>query len=194
MNFTRHSHDGHPLEPLASPVPGPISSGHWGAQVQQAAELAACPCHRSGADRAPRADHRPARPRPTGSCTDAPDRPRRPGTRARPPSLPFGYRRPDNATHLLSVATFRGGTPASSSSRSGRTASRLSAVTSPTGRRSSERPRQAAVQTDLICAAAQPPEPTFQPARNGGSVRVLRGTHGHSASCRLPISDLSIRP
>jgi hypothetical protein len=47
--------------------------------------------------------------RPTGSCTDAPNRPRRPGARARPPSLPFGYRRPDAATHLLSVATFRGG-------------------------------------------------------------------------------------
>jgi hypothetical protein len=43
MNFTRHSHDGHPLELFASPVPGPISSGRWGAQVRQAAELGACP-------------------------------------------------------------------------------------------------------------------------------------------------------
>jgi hypothetical protein len=83
-----------------------------------------------------------------------------------PPSLPFGYRRPDTATHLLSVNDLPQRHPGgSSSSRSGRTASRRSAVTSPTGRRSSERPRQAAVQTDLICAAAQPPEPHLSSTR-----------------------------
>jgi hypothetical protein len=53
MNFTRQVMTA-TCWSCSHPGSGAYLFGPLGAQVRQTAELAACPCHRSGADRAPR--------------------------------------------------------------------------------------------------------------------------------------------